>query len=147
MRGEAAAGPRSAEAIRPRTHLYGDTTAGSATKGDGTMEQPNGPTDPPIAHPAPLPVNPPAHPSRHGPPQGRCAAAAAKDPTPCEGPHDAATLIERHGGEVAGCVHHCARLLAGLEGARVHPFVPAHHALEIYSRARELPPFAWEIGK
>ncbi len=48
---------------------------------------------------------------------------------------------------MAGCVHHCARLLAGLEGARVHPFVPAHHALEIYSRARELPPFAWEIGK
>lgn len=82
-----------------------------------------------------------------GAPPGRCPAAAVKDPTPCEGPHDAATIVDRHGREVAGCVHHCARLLAGLEGARVHPFVPARHALEIYSRARELPPFAWEIGR
>ncbi|MFJ3949895.1 hypothetical protein ACIPXV_07470 [Streptomyces libani] len=49
--------------------------------------------------------------------------------------------------ESAGCVHHCARLLAGLEGARVHPFVPAPQALDVYSRARELPPFAWEIGR
>ncbi|WP_407287969.1 hypothetical protein [Streptomyces sp. BP-8] len=77
----------------------------------------------------------------------RCPAAAAKDPAPCEGPHDAATIVDRHGKEVAGCVQHCARLLAGLEGARVHPFVPAHHALDIYSKARELPPFAWEIGR
>ncbi|WP_174244120.1 hypothetical protein [Streptomyces sp. TM32] len=79
--------------------------------------------------------------------RGRCPAAALRDPTPCEGPHDAATLVDRHGREVAGCVHHCARVLAGLEGARVHPFVPAGQALEIYSRARELPPFAWEIGR
>ncbi|ARH93300.1 MULTISPECIES: hypothetical protein [Streptomyces] len=78
---------------------------------------------------------------------GRCPAAAAKDPTPCEGPHDAATIVDRHGREVAGCVQHCARLLAGLEGARVHPFVPARQALDIYSRARELPPCAWEIGR
>ncbi|MEV0370938.1 hypothetical protein AB0I10_14070 [Streptomyces sp. NPDC050636] len=78
---------------------------------------------------------------------GRCAAAAAKDPTPCEGSHDAATIVDRHGAEVAGCVHHCARLLACLDGGRVHPYVPAGHALDIYSRARELPPFAWEIGK
>ncbi|MEU5213075.1 hypothetical protein [Streptomyces sp. NPDC020742] len=77
----------------------------------------------------------------------RCPAAAAKDPAPCEGPHDAATLIDRHGREIAGCVLHCARLLPGLDGARVHPFVPAGQALEIYSRARELPPFAWEVGR
>ncbi|MFF4949110.1 hypothetical protein ACWC2K_12870 [Streptomyces chattanoogensis] len=79
--------------------------------------------------------------------QGRCAAAAAQDPTRCEGPHDAATIVDRHGKEFAGCIHHCARILAGLDGARVHPFVPAAHALEIYFRARELPPFAWEIGR
>ncbi|GAA5614910.1 MULTISPECIES: hypothetical protein [Streptomyces] len=84
-----------------------------------------------------------AHTASHG----RCPAAAAKDPTPCEGPRDAATIVDRHGRESAGCVHHCARLLAGLEGARVHPFVPAPQALDIYSRARELPPFAWEIGR
>ncbi|GAA2329722.1 hypothetical protein OHT20_11845 [Streptomyces caniferus] len=80
-------------------------------------------------------------------PHGRCQAAAAKDPTPCEGPREAATIVDRQGREVAGCVHHCARLLAGLEGARVHPFVPTSRALDVYSRARELPPFAWEIGR
>ncbi|MFE0377943.1 hypothetical protein ACFW1M_20690 [Streptomyces inhibens] len=97
----------------------------------------------------PLPHHPSAHEGAAPPtaPHGRCPAAAAKDPTPCEGPHDAATIVDRNGREVAGCVQHCARLLAGLEGARVHPFVPAHHALDIYSRARELPPFAWEIGR
>ncbi|REK90940.1 hypothetical protein DY245_07405 [Streptomyces inhibens] len=96
----------------------------------------------------PLP-HPSAHEGAAPPtaPHGRCPAAAAKDPTPCEGPHDAATIVDRNGREVAGCVQHCARLLAGLEGARVHPFVPAQHALDIYSRARELPPFAWEIGR
>ncbi|MEV5128822.1 hypothetical protein AB0K49_39415 [Streptomyces decoyicus] len=96
----------------------------------------------------PLDASPP-RPSADGtaPPAPRCAAAAAKDPTPCEGPREAATLVDRTGREVAGCVQHCARLLPGLEGARVHPFVPASLALEIYSRARELPPFAWEIGR
>ena len=97
----------------------------------------------------PLDASPP-RPSADGtatPAPRRCAAAAAKDPTPCEGPREAATLVDRQGREFAGCVHHCARLLAGLEGARVHPFVPTSQALEIYSRARELPPFAWEIGR
>ncbi|MGW3010590.1 hypothetical protein ACWC9R_17420 [Streptomyces sp. NPDC001219] len=79
--------------------------------------------------------------------RARCPAAVAADPTACEGPRDAATIVDRHGRESAGCVHHCARLLAGLEGARVHPFVPAPQALDVYSRARELPPFAWEIGR
>ncbi|MET9292322.1 hypothetical protein [Streptomyces sp. NPDC003077] len=79
--------------------------------------------------------------------QARCDVAAAEDPTPCEGRRDAATIVDRHGRELVGCVHHCARVLAGLEGARVHPFVPAGRALEVYSRARELPPQAWEIGR
>ncbi|WP_043266206.1 hypothetical protein [Streptomyces sp. CT34] len=86
-------------------------------------------------------------PAAPGDPRDRCAAAAVADPTPCEGPRDAATIVARDGREVAGCVHHCARLLAGLDGARVHPFVPSAQALDIYSRARELPPFAWEIGR
>ncbi|POX37098.1 hypothetical protein C3486_30240 [Streptomyces sp. Ru73] len=86
----------------------------------------------------------PAGPAPHAP---RCAAAAPTDPVPCEGPRDAATIIDRDGREAAGCVTHCARLLAGNDGARVHPFTSAAHALDIYSRARELPPFAWEIGR
>ncbi|ARF57514.1 hypothetical protein [Streptomyces gilvosporeus] len=92
--------------------------------------------------------NPAAAPALRPPaPRTRCAAAAAEDPTPCGGPHDAATLIDRQGREIPGCLHHCARLLATLDGARVHPFVPTAHALEIYYRARELPPYAWEIGR
>ncbi|MCZ0974411.1 hypothetical protein O1L55_30420 [Streptomyces albulus] len=48
----------------------------------------------------------------------------------------------------SGRLHqHCARLLPGLDGARVHPFVPTARALDIYFRASELPPFAWEIGR
>ncbi|WP_395369463.1 hypothetical protein OHU45_11055 [Streptomyces tubercidicus] len=108
------------------------------------------PRRPADANPAPhFPGTTPAPqvPGANSTPSIRCPAAAAKDPTPCEGPQDAATIIDRHGRESAGCVHHCARLLAGLEGARVHPFVPAPQALDIYSRARELPPFAWEIGR
>ncbi|MCK7626676.1 hypothetical protein MUU72_26835 [Streptomyces sp. RS10V-4] len=92
---------------------------------------------------------PPGTRHRTAPPAARhrCPAAAAADPTPCDGPPDTATLVDRHGRETAGCVHHCARLLPGLDGARVHPFVPAAQALEIYLRAGELPPFAWEIGR
>ncbi|MFF2926376.1 hypothetical protein ACFVTP_28895 [Streptomyces celluloflavus] len=106
-------------------------------------------SDRPAPPAASLPRAPSAPPSPAAPsaPEGRCAAAAAKDPTPCDGPPDAATIVDRHGREAAGCVHHCARLLAGLDGARVHPFVAAARALDIYSRARELPPFAWEIGR
>ncbi|GAA0449902.1 hypothetical protein [Streptomyces olivaceiscleroticus] len=77
----------------------------------------------------------------------RCPAAVPKDPTPCAGPHDAATLVDRLGGEVVGCVTHLARHLAGADGTRVHPFTPPSRALDIYSRARELPPAAWKVGK
>ncbi|MEU4201717.1 hypothetical protein [Streptomyces sp. NPDC045470] len=76
----------------------------------------------------------------------RCPAAPPPDPTPCEEPHDAATIIHPTDREIAGCVHHCARALAGLEGARVRPFIPAGSAMEICLRSRELPSFAWEIG-
>ncbi|MFD7918764.1 hypothetical protein ACFV3R_06025 [Streptomyces sp. NPDC059740] len=77
---------------------------------------------------------------------GRCAAAQREDPTPCDGPADTVTVLDRLGHEVAGCVHHAARLLAGLDGGRVHPFAPVARAVEVYVRARALPPRAWEVG-
>ncbi|WP_275462858.1 hypothetical protein [Streptomyces noursei] len=90
---------------------------------------------------------PAARPATRTATHDRCPAAAAADPTPCDGPPDAATLVDREGREAAGCIRHCARLLPGLDGARVHPFVPTARALDIYFRASELPPFAWEIGR
>ncbi|WP_345945299.1 hypothetical protein SALCHL_005753 [Streptomyces albus subsp. chlorinus] len=78
----------------------------------------------------------------------RCAAADEADPTPCEGRPAAVTVIARDGTQHTGCVHHTARLLASLEGARLHPSAAAlPWACEVYCRAAQLPPFAWQIGR
>ncbi|TVL89370.1 hypothetical protein CD790_27715 [Streptomyces sp. SAJ15] len=77
----------------------------------------------------------------------RCRAAHHKDPTPCEGPADVVTILDSRGRETTACVHHGARLLASLDGGRVHPLAAlSDHALEVCSRARTLPPYPWEIG-
>ncbi|WP_344565730.1 hypothetical protein [Streptomyces axinellae] len=78
----------------------------------------------------------------------RCPAADAKDPTPCEGRRSAVTVLTGDGRQYTGCVHHTARLLASLEGARLHPSAAAlPWAVEVYCRAAQLPPFAWQIGR
>lgn len=80
-------------------------------------------------------------------PLPRCDAAHDADPTPCEGPHRAVAVIHSDGRETTGCVHHAARLLASLEGARLPPFAGLFPwALDVYLRAWELPPCVWEIG-
>ncbi|MCZ1007384.1 hypothetical protein O1L68_12165 [Streptomyces lydicus] len=138
------------DASRPEQHCpgrrNGKSDSATAPLRARTTAPPGGPTHEPATR------RPPAAPA--GRPDRRVRRPArplpgrrSQDPTPCEGSRDAATIVDRQGREVAGCVHHCARLLAGLEGARVHPFVPTSQALDIYSRARELPPFAWEIGR
>ncbi|SFC02895.1 hypothetical protein [Streptomyces aidingensis] len=83
--------------------------------------------------------------SLHGP---RCAAADAKDPTPCQGPSTAVTVVDGTGREVTGCRWHSARLLASDGGARLHPMaglLPC--AVDIYCHAGDLPPFAWQVGR
>lgn len=102
-----------------------------------------------------------------------CAAAHPKDPTPCEGPHDAVLVRERRAvatrkrtgvGGVAvtgradldgtpGCVHHGAHLLASMHGGHAYPG-PSNDvgrepgdsaAIEAYQRAKTLKPFAWAV--
>ncbi|MBO8186296.1 hypothetical protein JW592_12570 [Streptomyces sp. DW4-2] len=78
----------------------------------------------------------------------RCAAADEADPTPCEGRRTAVTVLDRNGVQHTGCIHHTARLLASLEGARLHPSAAAlPWACEVYCRAAQLPPFAWQVGR
>lgn len=79
----------------------------------------------------------------------RCGTADAHDPTPCEGTRHTVTVVDREGRQHTGCVHHSARLLASLEGARVHPAaaVLPWAVVEVYCRAAELPPYAWQVGR
>ncbi|MEU3494440.1 hypothetical protein ABZ747_13235 [Kitasatospora cineracea] len=76
-------------------------------------------------------------------PQQRCEAAHLGDASPCEGPCDAVTVLDRHGDTAAACVHHGARLYASLIGPRVHPGSVPGAALEVYYRAQSTSPFAW----
>lgn len=77
----------------------------------------------------------------------RCSAANEKDPTACEGPLTAVTVLTREGREIVGCVRHSARQLASLKGSRLHPMAAlVPWVLDIYCRAAELTPFPWEIG-
>ncbi|MEU8568541.1 hypothetical protein AB0C51_09300 [Streptomyces pathocidini] len=77
----------------------------------------------------------------------RCSAADEKDPKPCDGPWTAVTTLTADGTEITGCLQHSARLLASLEGSRLHPLAAlAPWAVDVYCRAAELPPFAWLIG-
>ncbi|GAA2476687.1 hypothetical protein GCM10010406_11060 [Streptomyces thermolineatus] len=77
----------------------------------------------------------------------RCAAAHPEDPTGCIGPHDAVTVLDRHGARATGCEHHGARLLASLDGARVvsGPHAPGA-ALRVHRAAGTIRPFPWADG-
>lgn len=73
---------------------------------------------------------------------GRCTAAHALDPRPCEGAPDAVQIVDRAGDGVAACLLHGAVLLASLDRARVYPLGgPEGCAIAVYVRARSLPPF------
>ena len=74
----------------------------------------------------------------------RCPAAHADDPTPCDGP-PAVTVTDTTGATADGCEHHAARLLASLDGARVHPLpdAPAGAAIRVFKAARRTRPFPW----
>ncbi|MET9414130.1 hypothetical protein ABZY03_08050 [Streptomyces klenkii] len=73
----------------------------------------------------------------------RCIAAHSEDPTSCEGPLDAVRITDRRGGQALACVHHGARMYASLDGARVYPVSVSSAALEVYTRALTISPFAW----
>jgi hypothetical protein len=63
------------------------------------------------------------------------------------GSRTAVVVIAGDGRQITGCVQHSARQLASMEGARLHPMAGLlPWALDIYCRAAEPPPFAWQIG-
>lgn len=73
----------------------------------------------------------------------RCQAAHPEDPTPCVGPHDAVTILDRDGGTATGCEWHGARLLASMEGARVEPGSIVGAATRVHTAADGIRPFPW----
>lgn len=77
----------------------------------------------------------------------RCAAAPAEDPDPCVGSHAVVRIVDRHGSETTGCVHHAAVLYASLVNARVYAS-PGHNdaATEVYARAQSATSFAWRAA-
>ncbi|MGJ5898467.1 hypothetical protein ACSCBZ_41960 [Streptomyces niveiscabiei] len=80
-------------------------------------------------------------------PAGRCRAAHPEDPTPCAGPV-AVAIADAHGARADGCVHHAARMLASLDGARVAPLPdgPVGAAVRVFTAAETLRPFCWVDG-
>lgn len=77
-------------------------------------------------------------------PAVRCAAAHTEDPTACQDQHGVVQVVDGVGGQVTGCVHHTARMLASIDGARAVA-LPGHEgaAAEARRRAAALPAFAW----
>ncbi|MFG3234975.1 hypothetical protein ACGFZG_24865 [Streptomyces antibioticus] len=74
----------------------------------------------------------------------RCPAAHPDDPTGCNGPATV-TVLDRHNTGARGCEHHGARMLASLDGGRVHalPDAPAGAAIRTFKAAAALRPFPW----
>ncbi|WP_075737519.1 hypothetical protein [Streptomyces acidiscabies] len=77
-------------------------------------------------------------------PAPRCPAAHPEDPTPCAGPV-AVRVSDAAGAGVDGCEHHAARMLASLDGARVHPLPggPDGAAIRVFTAADGIRPYPW----
>ncbi|MET8544109.1 hypothetical protein ABZW03_26185 [Kitasatospora sp. NPDC004799] len=76
-------------------------------------------------------------------PQHVCEAAHPEDASPCEGPRDAVTVVDRNGDAAKACVHHGTRLYASLIGPRVYPGSVPDAAIEVFNRAQTTSAFAW----
>lgn len=77
----------------------------------------------------------------------RCGAAHGDDPTPCSGPPTVTVLDSQNAG-AHGCEHHGARLLASLDGGRVHglPDAAPGTAIRVFKAAQGVRPFPWVDG-
>ncbi|MET9774275.1 hypothetical protein ABZ023_08370 [Streptomyces sp. NPDC006367] len=58
------------------------------------------------------------------------------------------TVLDSHGAGADGCEHHGVRLLASLEGGRVHPLphAPGGAAVRVFQAADGIRPFCWADG-
>ncbi|MER5468914.1 hypothetical protein [Streptomyces sp. NPDC002685] len=79
--------------------------------------------------------------------KSRCPAAHPDDPTPCAGPV-VVTVLDAFNAGADGCEHHGARLLASLDGGRIHalPDAPDGAALRTFTAADGIRPFCWFDG-
>ncbi|MFF8657808.1 hypothetical protein [Streptomyces huasconensis] len=77
----------------------------------------------------------------------RCPAAHPEDPAPCVGPV-VVTVLDASGASADGCAIHGARLLASLDGGRVHglPGAPREVAISVFTAAAGIRPFCWVDG-
>lgn len=76
-------------------------------------------------------------------PHPRCEAAHLGDASPCEGPRNAVTVVDRNGDAAKACVHHGTRLYASLISPRVYPGSVPDAAIEVFNRAQTTSAFAW----
>ncbi|MBD3550848.1 hypothetical protein [Streptomyces sp. SP18CM02] len=76
-------------------------------------------------------------------PAGRCTAAHIEDPTPCQGPRDAVTILDGTGNVATGCEHHGARMLASLGGAHIEPGSVVGAATRAFAASQAIRPFCW----
>ncbi|MCX4606804.1 hypothetical protein OG402_40985 [Streptomyces anulatus] len=80
----------------------------------------------------------------HAPqPAERCTAAHIEDPTPCQGPDDAVTILDGAGNAAAGCEHHGARMAASIDGARIEPGSVVGAATRASAASQTIRPFCW----
>ncbi|MFD3940227.1 hypothetical protein ACFWSP_35380 [Streptomyces sp. NPDC058618] len=75
----------------------------------------------------------------------RCTAAHDEDPSPCAGPQDAVTIVDKLGTAVSACESHGAVLLASLYGGRVEPGSVPDAATRVFVAADTTDPFPWLI--
>ncbi|WP_380278630.1 hypothetical protein [Kitasatospora purpeofusca] len=76
-------------------------------------------------------------------PQPICEAVDLGDPSPCEGPRDAVTVVDRHGHSTKACVPHGIRLHASLTDAHVLPGSVPGADTEVRELSRATSAFAW----
>ncbi|MFD8469071.1 hypothetical protein ACFV10_28685 [Streptomyces cyaneofuscatus] len=74
-------------------------------------------------------------------PTERCAAASLEDLTPCQGPHDAVTVLDGTGNVATGCEHHGTWALASSEGACVEPGSVVGAASRAYAASQAIRQF------
>lgn len=75
----------------------------------------------------------------------RCTAAHDEDPTPCIGPKDAVTIVDKLGTAVPACENHGAVLLASLYDGRAEPGTVPGAATRVFAAADTTHPFPWLV--
>lgn len=79
--------------------------------------------------------------------RARCSAAHPDDSSGCDSAPTSVRVVDSLGHEALGCIHHGARMLASIVGARVLPGASGGAAIQTFNRARGTAPFSWLIER